>query len=178
MYYFFNGHRNRAGIRINIFFETRILSTSWWVEIIIIMEGGEDGLMARMEVGEIVKRVKGLFEMNGASGKKARVLTTSGIMAELGIDARDLVRADLYNYIKGQLIAQGVRLPKHAHESVMDDFTQVFGERREDSVCEIKLIKKTAISLEEFREEEATKSGQVIDPNEKGESESDGSKVE
>ena len=60
----------------------------------------------------------------------------------------------------------------------MDDFTQVFGERREDSVCEIKLIKKTAISLEEFREEEATKGGQVIDPNEKGESESDGSKVE
>ena len=87
--------------------------------------------MARMEVGEIVRKVKGLFEMNGASGKKARVLTTSGIMAELGIDARDLVRADLYNYIKGQLIAQGVRLPKHAHESVMDDFTQVFGERRE-----------------------------------------------
>ena len=155
------------------------MSTNVWVEIIIIMEGGEeDGLMARMEVGEIVSKVKGLFEMNGASGKKARVLTTSGIMAELGIDARDLVRADLYNYIKGQLIAQGVRLPKHAHERVMEDFTQVFGERREDSVCEIKLIKKTAISLEEFQEEEATKSGQVIDPNEKGESESDGSKVE
>ena len=142
------------------------------------MEGGEDGLMARMEVGEIVSKVKELFERNGESGRKARVLTTSGIMAELGIDARGLVRADLYNYIKGQLIAQGVRLPKHAHESVMDDFTQVFGERREDSVCEIKLIKKTAISLEEFREEEATKGGQVIDPNEKGESESDGSKVE
>ena len=131
-----------------------------------------------MEVGEIVSKVKGLFEMNGASGKKARVLTTNGIMAELGIDATELVRADLYNYTTGQLIAQGVRLPKHAHESVMEDFTQVFGERREDSVCEIKLIKKTAISLEEFQEEEATKSGQVIDPNEKGESESDGSKVE
>ena len=155
------------------------MSTISGDEIIIIVKGGEeDGLMARMEVGEIVSKVKGLFEMNGASGKKARVLTTSGIMAELGIDARDLVRADLYNYIKGQLIAQGVRLPKHAHESVMEDFTQVFGERREDSVCEIKLIKKTAISLEEFQEEEATKSGQVIDPNEKGESESDGSKVE
>ena len=51
--------------------------------------------MARMEVGEIVSKVKGLFEMNGENGRKERVLTTSGIMAELGIDARDLVRADL-----------------------------------------------------------------------------------
>ena len=25
VYYFFNGHRNRTGIRINIFFETRLL---------------------------------------------------------------------------------------------------------------------------------------------------------
>ena len=64
------------------------MSTISGDEIIIIVEGGrKDGLMARMEVGEIVKKVKGLFERNGENGRKARVLTTSGIMAELGIDS-------------------------------------------------------------------------------------------
>ena len=99
---------------------------------------------------EWMARVQEFFE---SARKGNRLVTASGLLSALGAEANVLKEPKIYNFIKDRLILQGVRLPKHAHESVMADFVQVFGGMAESSVCVIKSVQNVSIGLEQFRSE-------------------------
>lgn len=103
-----------------------------------------------MSIDERLRVVRAFFE---SARKSNRLVTASGLLSELGMEANDLKEPKIYNFIKDRLILQGVRLPKHAHESVMADFVQVFGGMAESSVCIIKSVQNVSIGLEQFRSE-------------------------
>lgn len=101
-------------------------------------------------VEERYGRVREFFEQ---ARRNNRLVTASGLLSALGVEANELKEPKIYNFIKDRLILQGVRLPKHAHESVMADFVQVFGGMAESSVCVIKSVQNVSIGLEQFRSE-------------------------
>jgi hypothetical protein len=122
----------------------------WWYNNSV---GGKRGL-AKADLFEMVKAY--FVESDGT--KSASELYSWLLDKGVVEDFSDLVRDDnVYPFVKSRLLSQGVKLPKHAHESIMKDFEDVFGSRRESSTVIVKTIKNIGIGLEEFIEETESK---------------------
>lgn len=99
--------------------------------------------------------VKALLE---AMRREGQVISASGLVSDGVVDVDEVRRSvELYSLIKGAILRQGVSLPRHAHESIMDDFLETFGKQAESNVCTVKVIDNTSIDIEEFKRESETK---------------------
>lgn len=125
------------------------MGAKFWKGVILYYKGGRRKVELRDRVVAIFERVKA----------NKGIVSASGLVAELGVGGSELKGAGLYSIIKSLLISQGMRIPKHAHESVMADFDEVFGDRDESDKILIKKIMNLEISLEDFKKE----SGEVAD---------------
>jgi len=78
--------------------------------------------------------------------------SSSGLLDSLGVKQEEIKNnGSLYNCLLSNILSQSIRIPKHAHESIMEDFTQRFGSNSEENIISIREIKNTEISLEDFR---------------------------
>jgi len=95
------------------------------------------------------------IEINEYFRKQAEnksVGSASGLLDSLEVKQEEIKNSkSLYNCLLSNILSQSIRIPKHAHESIMEDFTQRFGSNSEENIISIREIKKTDISLEEFR---------------------------
>lgn len=93
--------------------------------------------------------VEAVSELSGKG-----IVTASGIVDLLNIEAVEL-KSDgrVFPFVKDYILNQGVKIPKHAHESVIEDFEQIFGERKESNTFTVKSIRNVSIDVDDWKDE-------------------------
>lgn len=82
------------------------------------------------------------------------VASVSGMLYEKSLDVKSILgNPEIYSMIKGFILSQGVVIPKHAHESIMEDFNQVMGERIVDNTLRVKKVTNSSIDVADFKRE-------------------------
>lgn len=100
------------------------------------------------KVLEIKQKISEYFTEKKASGD---VGSASSLLSETDINKIDINNSTiLFNTLKGYIMAQAIRLPKHAHESVMADFDENFGRTGDKNVVNVAIIKNTSIDVKDF----------------------------
>jgi hypothetical protein len=99
--------------------------------------------------------IKGAIRAYLTTKKIAKdVISVSGMLNELGIKQRALLQdPEIYSMIKSSILQQSIRIPKHAHESIMEDFNQVMGERIIEDALKVKKITNISIDIDDFKKE-------------------------
>lgn len=78
--------------------------------------------------------------------------SASGLLNETEISQEEIKNdIALYNCLLSNLLSQSIRIPKHSHESIMQDFVERFGSNSDDNTIKIRKIERTEITLEDFR---------------------------